>query len=381
MTRLFAGVRRIVVKLGSASVSTEDGAPNAALLASLAADITLLSERGVETLIVSSGAVALGRRAIGVERTASLEEKQAAAAVGQARLMAAWGAAFEPHGKAVGQMLLTLSDTEDRRRYLNARGALEALLKAGAVPIINENDSVATAEIRYGDNDRLGAHAAQMAGADLLILLTDVDGLYTADPARGDGELIPRVERVTDEIYALAGAANAARGVGSGGMRSKLDAARIAARAGVATVIARGVNEQPLLRLETGAPHTRVEAETAPGAARARWIAGRQKSSGVLTLDMGAAAAVAGGASVLAAGVVSVDGAFTRGDAVRLIGPNGVYLGVGLVAYEADEVRAIAGLRSEAIEGVLGYRRRPAVVHRDDLALADPLQLSEGGNA
>ncbi|MEO1310271.1 MAG: glutamate 5-kinase [Pseudomonadota bacterium] len=366
----FAGARRIVVKLGSALVAAPDGAPAADLLAAVATDVAALARRGIETAIVSSGAVALGRAALG--EVSTLEQKQAAAAIGQARLMAAWGAAFAPQARAVGQVLLTLADTEDRRRYLNARAALDALLAAGAIPIINENDTVATDEIRYGDNDRLAAHAAQIASADVLALLTDVDGYYSADPRTDqDARLATSIAAVTDEMVASAGGANAVRGVGSGGMRSKLEAARIAARAGARTLIARGVDEHPLLRLENGAPFTEVAAVGSPASAREKWLAGRLRPRGVVRIDAGAAAALKDGASVLAAGVVAVEGAFERGDAVRIEDAFGAPLAVGVAAYGAADAQAIKGLRSEAIEGVLGYRRRPALVHRNDLALLD----------
>jgi len=374
--RLFDGARRVVVKLGSSLVAHEGGAPNAALLDAVARDAEDLAKRGIQTIVVTSGAVALGRAAIGVG--AGLDQKQAAAAVGQSRLMAAWGEAFSAFGRPVGQLLLTLADMEDRGRYLNARAALDALLEANAVPIANENDTVATAEIRYGDNDRLAAHVAQLAGAGLLVLLSDVDGLFDGDPTDPQAKLIGAVGAVTPQIEALARGANTERGVGTGGMRSKLEAARIASRAGCRTVIARGVSQHPLLRLTDGAPCTLFAADGEPGPARARWIAGRLKPVGSLTIDAGAAEAVRSGGSLLAAGVVAVEGGFSRGDAVTIRDEAGQTVAVGLVAYDAADAARIRGLRSEAIEGVLGYRRRPALVHRDDMALADDDGASNG---
>jgi glutamate 5-kinase len=362
--------RRIVVKIGSSLLVGSDGADRA-WLASLASDLARLRARGQQVLVVSSGAVALGRRRLALpRRRLTLPEKQAAAAAGQSALMRAWEEALEPHGLSVAQVLLTRDDTEVRRRWLNARATVETLLSLGVVPVVNENDTVATEELRVGDNDRLAARVAQMIGADALVLLSDVDGLYTADPRRNPAaEHVSRIARLTPEIEAMAGGANAAAGVGTGGMATKLAAARIAQSAGCATIITLGTRPAPLAAVEAGAAATVVEPATTPAAAYKAWIAGSLAPVGTLVVDAGAAAAVRRGKSLLAAGVRRIDGAFGKGDAVLIRDEAGHEIARGLVRYEAEDALRICGLKSEAIEAALGYTSGP-LVHADDLALA-----------
>jgi len=364
------GAKRIVVKVGSALLVGQDGADRH-WLAAFAADLARLRARGQQVLVVSSGAVALGRRRLALRKRAlTLPEKQAAAAAGQSALMRAWEEALEPHGLAAAQVLLTRDDTEVRRRWLNARATVETLLGLGVVPVVNENDTVATEEIRYGDNDRLAARVAQMIGADLLVLLSDVDGLYTADPRRDpDARRLDRVERLTPQIEAMAGGANAAAGVGTGGMAAKLAAARIASAAGCATVITLGHRPSPLQAVEDGEPSTLIEASTTPGAAYKTWIAGSLAPTGALVVDAGAAEAVRRGKSLLAAGVRRAEGGFDKGDAVVIRDEAGHEIARGLVRYEVRDAARICGLKSEAIEAALGYTSGP-LVHADDLALA-----------
>ncbi|HRX40498.1 MAG TPA: glutamate 5-kinase, partial [Parvularculaceae bacterium] len=277
---------RIVVKVGSALLVRKDGIIASSWLASLAADLAALKARGADVIVVTSGAIAIGRQRLGLSGRLRIEEKQAAAAAGQARLIEAWQEAFAPNGLVAAQLLLTLDDTENRRRYLNARATLGALLSVGAVPVINENDTVATSEIRYGDNDRLSAHAAQMAGADMLILLSDIDGLYTADPRRDqNARHVAFVEDVTPEIEAMAGGANAGAGVGSGGMATKVAAAKIATGSGCAVVIARGEMDHPVAAILNGAPVTVFAPHSTPDRARRSWISGRLKPAGVIAID------------------------------------------------------------------------------------------------
>jgi glutamate 5-kinase len=365
-----AAARRIVIKVGSALLVGPDGAAHAGWLANFAADVARVRARGQQVLIVSSGAVALGRRRLGLsKRSLTLPEKQAAAAAGQSALMRAWEEALEPHGAACAQVLLTRDDTEVRRRWLNARATVETLLGLGVVPVVNENDTVVTEEIRYGDNDRLAARVAQMIGADVLVLLSDVDGLYTADPRRDPtARHIPRVSRLTAEFDAMAGGADAG-GVGTGGMATKLAAARIASAAGCATVVTLGARPGPLAAMEAGAAATVIEPATTPAAAYKAWIAGSLAPAGALTADPGAAAAVRRGKSLLAAGVREVEGGFEKGDCVVIRDEGGHEIGRGLVRYEAGHARKICGLKSEAIEPALGYTSGP-LVHADDLALA-----------
>lgn len=365
-----ARARRIVVKIGSALlVEKSTGRINRAWLESLADDVAMLRERGQEVIIVSSGAIALGRRQLGLAPgKLRLEESQAAAAVGQIRLAHAWKEVLEPHDFAVAQILLTLGDTEERRRYLNARSTLETLLKLGAVPVINENDTVATAEIRYGDNDRLAARVAQMAGADCLVLLSDVDGLYTADPTRDPAARhLPEVTGITPEIEAMAG--GSASDVGSGGMTTKLLAGKIAVAAGCHMCIAIGREQRPLKRIEGGARCTWFVAQASPKTVRKQWIAGLLKPAGTLHVDAGAARALRGGKSLLPAGVTRIEGRFERGDAVTVRDADGTEIARGLSAYSSDDARRAAGRRSQELEAILGYRGRDEIIHRDDLVL------------
>lgn len=363
--------RLVVVKVGSALLVDADGAVDRLWLESLAGDLARMRSRGQRVVIVSSGAVALGRMRIALpRRTLTLSEKQAAAAAGQSRLMRAWEEALEPAGLEAAQILLTLEDTEVRRRFLNARATLETLLDLGATPVVNENDTVATTELRYGDNDRLAARVAQMVGADLLVLLSDVDGLYTADPRRDPGAAhVPLVESIGPEIEAMAGGANVEAGVGSGGMATKLMAARIAGAAGCGTLIALGRRPSPLAAVEGGAKATLFAPSTTPAAAYKAWIGGSLAPQGVITIDDGAAAAILAGKSLLAAGARQVEGEFGKGDAVVIRDPAGRELARGLARYDAAEARRIVGLRSGAIAAALGYAGGP-LVHADDLAVA-----------
>ncbi|HWL80226.1 MAG TPA: glutamate 5-kinase [Roseomonas sp.] len=369
-TPSLAAARRVVVKIGSALVvDAETAAPREGWIASVAADVAALRAQGTEVVLVSSGAIALARRALGMTRKKlRLEEKQAAAAVGQIRLAGAWQAALAQHGLTAAQLLLTLQDSEDRRRYLNARATLGTLLDLGCVPVINENDTVATAEIRFGDNDRLAARVAEMLHADALVLLSDIDGLYTADP-RNDPEArhLPVIERITDEIMAMGG--EPPPGYSSGGMRTKLIAARIATGAGCAMAIALGKREHPLQALVEGARCSWFLPAPEGRSARKQWIAGSLAPLGVLRVDAGAAQALRDGRSLLPAGVRAVEGSFTRGDPVAVQDEAGAELARGLSAYDAESARQIAGRRSEEIEAILGWRGRDEIIHRDDLVL------------
>jgi glutamate 5-kinase len=365
-----ARARRVVVKVGSALlVERSTGRVNRAWLETLAADVAALRARGQEVVLVSSGAIALGRRQLDLGRgKLRLEESQAAAAVGQIRLAHAWKEVLEKHEFTVAQVLVTLGDTEVRRRYLNARNTLETLLKLGAIPVINENDTVATAEIRYGDNDRLAARVAQMASADCLVLLSDVDGLYTADPTLDpSAKFIPEVTRITPEIEAMAG--GSASDVGSGGMSTKIMAGKIALAAGCSMCIAVGREPHPLRRIEAGGRCTWFVAEASPRTMRKQWIAGSLKPTGTLHVDAGAAGALRAGKSLLPAGVTRVEGRFDRGDAVTVRGPDGVELARGLSAYSSEDARRVCRRRSGELEAILGYRGRDEIIHRDDLVL------------
>jgi glutamate 5-kinase len=369
-TPSLAEARRLVVKIGSALlVDAAAAAPRAGWLHGLAADIAALRGRGVEVIVVSSGAIALARRQLGLSaRRLRLEEKQAAAAVGQIRLAGAWSAALSAHGLTAAQLLLTLDDTEDRRRYLNARATLATLLGLGAVPVINENDSIATAEIRFGDNDRLAARVAAMMEADQLVLLSDIDGLYTADPRRDpNARHLPLVPAITPEIEALGG--EPPPGYSSGGMRTKLVAARIATGAGCAMAIALGTREHPLQALEKGERCTWFLPAPEGRSARKRWILGSLQPLGTYVVDAGAARALAAGGSLLPAGVRAVEGRFERGDAVLVRGADGPVLARGLSAYASEDAARIIGHRSEEIEAILGWRGRDELIHRDDLVL------------
>ena len=365
-----AAARRVVIKVGSALlVEKSTGSVNRYWLEALADDIAAVRARGQEVVLVSSGAIALGRRELGLaKRKPKLEEKQAAAAVGQIHLAHAWKEVLERRGFTVAQVLLTLGDTEERRRYLNARNTLTTLLRLGAIPVINENDTVATAEIRYGDNDRLGARVAQMVSADCLVLLSDVDGLYTADPTRDDtAQFIPEVPRITPEIEAMAG--GSASDVGSGGMATKVLAAKIAVGAGCHMCIAAGREVHPLRRIESGARCTWFVADASPVTVRKQWIAGMLKPAGELVVDAGAARALRDGRSLLPAGVTEVKGRFDRGDAVVVLDPEGIEVARGLAAYSSTDAERIRGRRSSELEALLGFRGRDEMIHRDDLVL------------
>jgi len=364
-----AGARRIVVKIGSSLLIDGSGRARNGWLASLGDDIAALRSDGKQIVLVSSGAVALGREHLGLKRSPRLDHKQAAAAAGQALLMQAWERALSPHGIPTAQLLLTFEDTEQRRRSLNARATLEVLLGQGGLPVINENDSVATEELRYGDNDRLSARVAQLVRADLLILLSDVDGLYTADPAGAPAaQHVPFVARVTDETMALASGSKAA-GIGSGGMRTKLEAARIASASGCATIIGSGREERPLSRLAAGARATFVAATGSPGKAYKQWIAGSLAPAGSVSIDDGAVAALAGGKSLLPGGIVSVEGRFDRGACIRILDRDGVEIARGITAYSAAEARMIRGRGSIHIAEKLGYAGPDELIHRDDLVM------------
>ena len=362
--------RRIVVKIGSSLLADEDGLVRQAWLDGLASDLARLRARGQQAIVVTSGAIALGRRALGLTRRPQrLEEKQAAAAVGQIVLAHAYQESLGRHGLATGQVLITLDDTEDRRRYLNARATFETLLKEGVIPVVNENDTVATSEIRFGDNDRLSARVAVMTTAETLVLLSDIDGLYTADPRRdASARHLPVVEAITPEVAAMAGGAGS--GVGTGGMGSKLAAAGMATAAGCSVVLAKGLVERPLASAEAaGARTTLFPARLSARRARKEWIAASLGVSGSLTVDRGALAALRGGSSLLPAGVTAVEGEFGRGDAVLVRAPDGDAVAKGLVAYDAADARRLLGRRTDEIEAALGWRGRDEIVHRDDLVL------------
>ncbi|MGB2220612.1 MAG: glutamate 5-kinase [Henriciella sp.] len=366
-----ADSKRLVVKIGSALVANDDK-PRHAWLELLAKDIETCLQRGQEIVLVSSGAVALGRRHLGTGNLKKLEEKQAAAAVGQPLLMAALSDAFASHKRGVAQVLLTIDETENRRRWLNARATLDALLAAKMVPVINENDSVATDELRYGDNDRLAARVAQMVGADLLILLSDIDGLYSSDPRRDpDARHIPFIDDLSADYDQMAGGRNATAGVGSGGMVTKLAAAKIAWTAGCRTAITIGDRDHPLMALSGAEKATWIVPPTTPETARQAWLSGHLSPEGKLIIDAGAASALQSGASLLAVGVIDVEGQFERGAAVEICRADGQVIGKGLTAYGTADIQSIAGLQSDAMANILGYRGRPAIVHRDDIVLGN----------
>ncbi len=364
-----AEARRLIVKIGSSLLVDEaSGEMRRDWLDSLADDVARLRARGQEVILVSSGAVAVGRRHLGLIPPLRLEEKQAAAACGQIRLAHAYQEALARHGLTVAQVLLTLEDSDDRRRYLNARSTLDTLLKLGAVPVINENDTVATAEIRFGDNDRLAARVAQMIAADALVLFSDIDGLYTADPRRDPAaEFIPEVRELTPEIEAMAG--DPGSGYGSGGMITKLLAARICLSAGCRMAIAQGHALNPLTAIEEGGRCTWFLPQSSPRTARKQWIFGAMKPMGAVVVDAGAARALADGRSLLPAGITAIEGGFDRGDCILVKDGSGHELGRGLTNYSAEDALRIIGRKSAEIEAILGYRGRMEVIHRDDLAV------------
>jgi glutamate 5-kinase len=364
-----AAAPRVVLKVGSSLLCGPDGQPRREWLAGLVDEIAAAGRRGQQVVVVSSGAIALGAARLGLAKggRGSLADAQAAAAVGQIALAGLWSELLGAHGLTAAQLLLTLDDLEDRRRYLNAAATLGRLLGAGAVPVINENDSVATAEIRFGDNDRLAARVAQAAQAQAVVLLSDVDGLYDRDPRAKGAALLPRVEEVTEAVHAMASSASAS-GLGSGGMISKLQAAEIATRAGIALAIVNGTHPAPLARAletETGT----LFLPTRRDRARKAWLGGRQRLRGALTVDAGCARALLKGGSLLASGITGVEGEFARGDPVAVIDTVGKPVAQGLAEYDAGEVARIKGRRSEEHAALLGYAPRSAVIHRDQLVL------------
>ncbi|PHP68436.1 glutamate 5-kinase [Zhengella mangrovi] len=369
---MLSSYRRITVKIGSALLVDRKAGLKRGWLASMVADIARLKAAGSDVVVVSSGAIALGRTILGLgRRQLKLEESQAAAAVGQIALAQAWAEELARHSITAGQVLVTLGDTEERRRYLNARATVGTLLKLGAVPVVNENDTVATTEIRYGDNDRLAARVATMMTSDLLVLLSDIDGLYTAPPATNpDAQHIPVVERITPEIEAMAGAA--ASELSRGGMRTKLDAGKIATTAGTTMIITSGETNHPLRAVEQGARHTLFAPVPSPVSGYKSWIAGQLEPAGRLVIDDGALKALKDGKSLLAAGVRAVSGHFARGDTVAVMTPGGQEVARGLIAYDAADATRIAGCKSTEIEQVLGYQARSAMIHRDDLVVTAP---------
>lgn len=361
--------RRLVIKIGSALlVDAVSGQLRSDWLEGLAADVAEAKGRGTQMILVSSGSIALGRRVLDLPPgVLSLEQSQASAAVGQIRLARAYEEALSPHGITTAQVLVTLEDTEDRRRYLNSRATMEMLLSLGVVPIVNENDTVATDEIRYGDNDRLAAQIAVTVGADMLVLLSDVDGFYTANPKEDPtARRFDLVARITPEIEAMAG--DPISGLSKGGMKTKIMAAKTAVAGGCAMAIMEGSVNRPLTALLEGANSTWFVGERDPQAARKRWI-GAMKPRGSFAIDAGAARALSAGKSLLPAGVTAVSGRFGRGEPVAIHGPEGERLGLGLTRYTADEARAICGRHSDEIEGILGYAGRAALIHRDDMVL------------
>ena len=363
--------RRLVIKVGSSLLVDESGRLNRYWLETLADDISYLQEHDHETLIVSSGAIAIGSALLGInKRRARLEDLQAAAAAGQVQLVHAYQEVLGAHGIRAAQILLTPEDTENRRRFLNARGTLARLLERSVVPVINENDTVATEEIRYGDNDRLAARVAQLVMADALILLSDVDGFYTADPgADPTAELIPEVTVITAEMVAAAGETRS--DIGSGGMATKVQAARIATHAGCSTIIASGRIDFPLHALAATGRGTVFRAEGTPAAARKQWLAGVLEVRGELHVDHGAAQALRHGKSLLPVGIVDVIGNFRRGDVVTVLAPDGIELGRGLAEYANTDALRLLGCQSEEIEAKLGYRGRSVMIHRDEMVLFD----------
>ena len=362
---------RIVLKIGSSLLVDRDGQLREAWLSRLADDIAALRAAGKEVIVVSSGAIALGRASLELAAgVLKLDAAQASAAVGQIELARAYRDAFAARKQTAAQLLLTWGDTEERRRYLNARNTLMTLLEFGAIPVINENDTVATAEIRYGDNDRLAARVASMASADCLILLSDVDGFYTAAPDRDpDARHIPEIREITPEIAAMAGEAGTDHG--TGGMITKLEAARIARQSGCAVVIAAGARDHPIDALKNGARCTWILANVTPADARKRWIAATLRPNGRVCIDDGAQSALQAGKSLLPAGVTAVDGTFERGDAVVVTAHDGRELARGLIAYGAADAQRIIGRKSGEIEAILGYRGRSALIHRDDMVLTN----------
>lgn len=374
MSERLSGAKRIVIKIGSALlIDKTTGRLNSPWLKTLAEDVAHLKAGGRDVLVVSSGAIALGRKKLKLHEGAlNLEEAQAAAAAGQIDLVHAYQNELQPHGLTIAQVLLTLSDTEERRRYLNARDTMETLLRAGAIPVINENDTVATSEIRFGDNDRLAARVASMISADCLVLLSDIDGLYSADPGKNsDARFIPEVSEITPEIEAMAGppTERTASSIGSGGMATKLIAGKIAVEAGCHMVVTSGIRTHPIKALLEGERSTWFTSSDTPRAARKRWISGGLKAEGALTVDAGAEKALTNGKSLLPAGVTGVEGSFERGASLDVVNVAGKIIARGLSAYSSEDAQKIAGHKSDRIEDLIGYRGRSELIHRDDLIL------------
>ena len=370
--RLFDRTKTIVIKVGSSLLVDDDkNTINSAWLEGIASDIAALKEAGKHVVVVSSGAIALGCKLLNIQNVRpKLQEKQAAAAAGQVLLAHAWMEALGTHTVQTAQILLSPDDTETRRKHINARTTMLALLQLGAVPVVNENDTVATAEIRFGDNDRLAARVAAMIGADMLVLLSDVDGLYTTNPnIDGMATHLPTVPQITPDILAMAGPANAA--FASGGMVTKLEAARIATSAGCQMIICNGQDPGPLTRLQTGVKHTLFTATQSPHTARKQWIAGSLTPKGKICIDDGAVTALENGRSLLPAGVISVTGQFDRGDLIEVENNAGVVIGHGLSSYGSDDAVLICGHKSNEIETVLGYRGRDEMIHADNLVVSD----------
>lgn len=370
MTRTaLSSARRIVVKVGSALLRADS-----AVISAIASEIAALMGAGVDVILVSSGAVAMGRSRLGLaDGHLTLEQKQAAAAAGQPVLVNAWEAAFAAHDRSTAQALITLDVTESRRRWLNARATLNTLLEYGLVPIVNENDTVATDEIRYGDNDRLAARVAQLAGADLLVLLSDVDGVYTADPRHDPAaRKLDSITEITPDIHALAGEANSAAGVGTGGMRTKILAAEMAAQSGCGTLIGRGSAQGPLTQFDQDQAGTYIQPAQSASKAREAWIAGSLSPNGQIHIDAGAAKALRAGKSLLPVGVTRIAGQFERGDTVSIIDADGAVLARGVSAYDVQDAHRIQGCQTDAIESILGFRRAAALVHADDIVLSQP---------
>ena len=375
MTPDLSSFRRIVVKIGSALlVDQAKGRLRRDWLASLVDDLARHAGRGADIVVVSSGAIAMGRIVLKLPKgPLALEASQAAAAVGQIALAHAWAEVLGARDLTAAQILVTLGDTEERKRYLNARNTIDKLLEMKCVPVVNENDTVATSEIRYGDNDRLAARVATLAGADCLVLLSDIDGLYTAPPHHNpEAQLIPIVSRITADIEAVAG--DAGSELSRGGMRTKVEAAKIAVGGGTAMVIASGKVEHPLSQIEKGGRCTWFLTSSNPVTSRKKWIAGHLEPRGALHVDAGAARALLAGASLLPAGVARIEGSFSRGDAVIIRDPAGAEIGRGLVAYDVGEAALIAGRKSRSIEGLVGYRGPAEMIHRDDMALFGGLE-------
>ncbi len=367
---IIQNAKRVVIKIGSALLVDENGGLRSSWMQALADEVSSLRKDGKQVILVSSGAIALGRESLGLSgRPQRLEDAQAAAAIGQIKLAQAYQETFDKHNTAIAQVLLTLDDLENRPRYLNARNTVETLLEHKAVPVINENDTVATSEIRFGDNDRLAARVAQMTGADLLLLLSDIDGLYDSDPrSNKTAKLLPVIDKVTPEIEAMAGPPSQ-QGLGSGGMITKVGAAKIALSGGCSMIIMNGQKHSPIQRLKADEANTLFVASTSPLAVRKQWIQGMMAPKGSISIDVGAIKALQTGASLLAAGVTDVTGSFERGDLVAVKGQDDQNIGQGLISYSSTDAAKVKGLKMSEARTILGYTGRSALIHRDDLVL------------